>query len=124
MAGPLFSSALDEPYTYSAIRYVEKNPVEAGMVTKAEEYPWSSAAHHCGLAANDVLSNRANSVVGISESDWSDWLATAENKAVTEILERNVEKGLPCGKDSFIDRLEQLTNSSLRYRPQGRPMKK
>jgi len=122
--GRFFSSALDEPYTYSAIRYVERNPVEAAMVEKAEDYPWSSAAHHCGLVANDVLSNRANSVVGISESGWSEWLATAENKAVMKILERNVEKGLPCGKDSFIDKLEQLTNRSLRYRPQGRPMKK
>lgn len=122
--GRFFSSALDEPHTYSAIRYVERNPVEAGMVEKAEDYPWSSAAHHCGLVTNDALSNRANSVVDIPESDWSGWLAIAENKAVTEVLERNVEKGLPCGNDSFIDRLEQLANCSLRYRPQGRPVKK
>ena len=33
--GRYFSSALDEAYTWSAIRYVERNPVRAGMVTKA-----------------------------------------------------------------------------------------
>jgi len=30
----------------------------------------------------------------------------AENKAVTEILQRNAEKGLPCGTKSFINKLE------------------
>ena len=35
-------------YLWSAIRYVERNPVRAGMVKKAEDYPWSSASAHCG----------------------------------------------------------------------------
>ncbi len=30
--GRFFSSALDEPYLWAAIRYVERNPVRAGMV--------------------------------------------------------------------------------------------
>jgi len=92
--GRFFSSALDDAHTYSAIRYVERNPVEAGMVEKAEDYKWSSAGFYCGLA---------------------------ESKAVTNILERYVEKGLPCGSDSFIEKLEQKANSILRYRPRGRP---
>ena len=121
--GRFFSSALDEPYTYSAIRYVERNPVEAGMVEKAEDYAWSSAAHHCGLVRNEVLSNRANNMVNINEGGWSDWLAMSENKAITDVLERNIEKGLPCGNDGFIAKLEQLAKCSLRYRPQGRPIK-
>jgi len=51
-------------------------------------------------------------------------LSIAESKSMMTILERNVEKGLPCGSDGFIDKLEQKTNSVLRYRPQGRPTKK
>ena len=121
--GRFFSSALDEAYTYAAIRYVERNPVEASMVDKAEDYVWSSAAHHCGLVDSKALMNRANNVVGVVEKQWSAWLAVAENKIVTDVLERNVEKGLPCGSESFIDRLERLTKRSLRYRPQGRPTK-
>jgi len=121
--GRFFSSALDEAHTHAAIRYVERNPGEAGMVEQAQAYVWSSAAHHCGLVDNDALFNRANSVVGVSTEKWSEWLATAENKAITAVLERNIDKGLPCGSDSFIDRLEKLTKRSLRYRPQGRPVK-
>jgi putative transposase len=120
--GRFFSSALDDAHTHSAIRYVERNPVEAGMVEKAEDYTWSSAAHHCGLV-DSALSNKANSLINISQSDWSQWLSIAENKTVTDVLERNVEKGLPCGSDDFIDKLEQVSKRSLRYRPRGRPVK-
>jgi len=47
--GRFFSFALNDNYTSSVIRYAERNPVRAGMVEKAEEYVWSSAADHCGL---------------------------------------------------------------------------
>ena len=45
--GRFFSSPLDNTYTWSAIRYIERNPVRAGMVEKAEDYIWSSAPAHC-----------------------------------------------------------------------------
>ena len=34
---------MDEQYTAAAARYIELNPVEAGLVTRAAEYVWSSA---------------------------------------------------------------------------------
>ena len=123
MARTIFLSALDEAHTYAAIRYVERNPVEARLVDKAEDYIWSSPAHHCGLVDSKALMNRANNVVGVAKTKWSAWLAVVENKIVTDVLARNVEKGLACGSESFIDRLERLTKRSLRYRPQGRPTK-
>ena len=36
-------------------RYVERNPVRAGLVARAEEHAWSSAAGHCGLRKDAVL---------------------------------------------------------------------
>ena len=59
-----------------------KSSVEVGMVKKAGEYVYSSAAHHCGIVVNDTLSN----VVDIAQSDWSDWLAIDESKAVMDVL--------------------------------------
>ena len=46
--GRFSSSALDEAYLWAVVRYVERNPVRARIVRKAENYPWSSAAAHCG----------------------------------------------------------------------------
>jgi hypothetical protein len=42
---------------------------------------------------------------------------------VTDIIQRNIEKGLPCGSDNFIDGLERIAKRKLRYKPQGRPFK-
>jgi putative transposase len=42
--GRFSSSVLDESNLMAAVRYVELNPVQAGMVTNAWEYPWSTPA--------------------------------------------------------------------------------
>jgi len=44
------SSVLDENHWIAAVRYAERNPVRAGLVKEAWEYPWSSAAFHTGTA--------------------------------------------------------------------------
>ncbi len=109
MARTVFLCPLNETYTWAAIRYVER----------AEEYLWSSAASHCGMKAINSLKLKMGTT--IAESDWSSWLATEENEEALNILRRNVEKGLPCGSDTFIEKLEKYSNKSLKYRPQGRP---
>jgi len=121
--GRFFSSPLDEAYTWSTIRYVERNPVQAGLCLKSENYRWSSAAAHCGLKADPLLATLPSSMSGISQEDWGGWLEVNENKGVTDIIQRNIEKGLPCGDDNFISQLEVVAKKSLRYKPQGRPVK-
>ncbi len=43
-----YSCGMDEARLLSVIRYVECNPVRAGLVRQAWEYPWSSASAHIG----------------------------------------------------------------------------
>jgi len=121
--GRFFSSPLDDAYTWSTIRYVERNPVQVGMVVKAEEYRWSSAAAHCGLKESSLLATLPSSMSGVSQDNWSEWLALPEKQSIEKIIERNVEKGLPCGGSAFIDQLELVAKKSLRFKPQGRPKK-
>ena len=122
--GRFFSSALDEDYLWAAMRYVERNPVRARMVRKAENYRWSSASAHCGLRTDPVLTRKSSwrkQLEGIG--DWSAWLAEGDEQQTLEVLRRNVEKGLPCGSEKFIQKLEKLTGRALQYRPRGRPRK-
>jgi putative transposase len=42
--GRFYSCPLDESHLWAALRYVELNPVRAGMVAKPEQWKWSSAA--------------------------------------------------------------------------------
>ena len=41
-----FSCPLDDDHLYEVIRYIENNPVKAGIVKSAEDYCWSSARAH------------------------------------------------------------------------------
>lgn len=120
--GRYFSSPLDEDYLWAAIRYVELNPVRAQMIARAEDYAWSSAAAHCGVLADPVLTtdpawrNRCASI-----GDWSGWLAAGDEPRQAQTLRRHAAKGLPCGSPAFIAELERAVGRPLRERPQGRP---
>jgi putative transposase len=118
--GRFFSSPLDETYMWAAVRYVERNPVRAGMVRRAEDYDWSSAAGHCKLKQDRILtcSSRWIEEFGGIEN-WSNWLTEGDDLQKVELLRRNIKKGLPCGTDDFIQKLERMAGRILRYRPQG-----
>src|SRR5271157_5395495 len=70
--GRYFSCPLDESHCLTAVRYVECNPVRAGVVAKAEWYPWSSAASHVAPRSDALLSGEWRDLTGIK--DWSAWL--------------------------------------------------
>ena len=122
--GRYFSAPLDEAYTWAAIRYVERNPVRAGMVVRAEAYRWSSAAAHCGVRDDPILETGREWTRSIATgTDWSKWLSEPDEPEKMEILRRNVDKGLPCGSERFIEQLSKQSGRSLKFVPQGRPRK-
>jgi putative transposase len=122
--GRFFSSPLDEAYLWFCVRYVERNPVRAKMVERAEDYPWSSAAAHCKLKKDNVLSLDSDYWEIFKDiSDWSIWLEEAENNEQLTIVRRNIQKNLPCGSDAFIEKLEKMAKCVLQFRPVGRPKK-
>jgi putative transposase len=62
-----FSCPLDDDHFWEALRYIELNPVRAGLVEHAWEWPWSSARPHVtgvdesGLLDMDVWNKRFHS---------------------------------------------------------------
>ncbi len=117
--GRYFSCALDARHFLNAVRYVELNPVKAGIVEKAEDYAWSSAAAHCGLRADPLLEpvHRSSLLGGIE--DWSSWLAQGVPEDCREMLRRHERRNLPCGSEEFISELEKSSGRELRYRTRG-----
>jgi putative transposase len=123
--GRYFASVLDERHCWAAIRYVERNPVRAGMVATAESYPWSSAGAHCGLRKDTLLTTepywqRQFEAIG----NWSAWLAEGNETQELSILRKNVTKGLPCGSEEFITRLESASGRRLHDGRRGNRVKR
>ncbi|MBZ0155425.1 MAG: transposase [Alphaproteobacteria bacterium] len=118
--GRFGSCILDEDHLLAAVRYVELNPVRAGMVEKAWEYPWSSARFHVGLHETDLLV-KSRSLMGLS-IDWRGFLLT-EDPAMREKVRKATQTGRPAGDDTFMESIEQVTCRNLRYGKRGRPRK-
>jgi len=117
--GRFHSCALDDAHLWAAVRYVELNPVRAGMVERAEDYRWSSATAHCGLRDDSVLAPGLPMLDDIA--DWRAWLhAPLEDEdGIVQSIRRHTHSGRPCGSVSFVARLEQITGRSLRPKPRG-----
>ncbi|HEY3379897.1 MAG TPA: transposase [Armatimonadota bacterium] len=119
--GRYFSTALDEAYFWHAIRYVERNPVRADLVERAEDYSYSSAAGHCGLI-HDPLLEPLPAETMIGPAGWSGWLAGEDGDELFA-LRASTASGRPCGSVSFLARLASMLGRPLHAKPRGRPRK-
>ncbi|MCP4643821.1 MAG: transposase [bacterium] len=120
--GRFHSCPMDERHLWAAVRYVERNPVRAGMVERAEDYAWSSAAAHCGLRSDPLLSPDFPPP-GVVD-DWADWLhEEREEDDACERIRQHTHTGRPCGSPTFLDQLEQLLQRVVRPKKGGRPRK-
>jgi putative transposase len=109
--GRFNSFPMDWDYCLNAIRYVERNPVRAGLVRRAEDYLWSSAAAHCRLRDDLLLSGECPVMAEIA--DWSEWLGGGEIQNADENIRCHTRTGRPLGPQSFVRRLEQQTGRKL-----------
>ncbi len=119
--GRFISYPMDERYLYTAVRYIEQNPVRAGLVERAESYPWSSARTHVLKIQDDLLTDF---YLLLEIGDWAAFLeetVTEENRRLFQAHERC---GRPLGSKDFIRRLEQITGRVLIRREPGRPRNK
>ena len=120
--GRFYSCVLDEDHLWAAIRYVERNPVRARIVRKAENYEWSSAAAHCGLRSDAVVSPMPKSRPA-EPSGWSAWLAEGDDEKMVTTLRLHTRTGRPAGGKRFVAELELKMGRRLRVNPAGRPVR-
>ena len=84
--GRFYSCPLDEKHLWEALRYVELNPVRAQMVERPEQWPWSSAAAHCGFTTPDAILKMERWSQRWTGAEWRSFLAEAESPAALDRL--------------------------------------
>jgi len=119
--GRFGSCVLDQNHLLAAGRYVERNPVEAGMVEHATDYRWSSARYNCGLADSDFLVRKRTLPAMVN--DWTAFLLGVDKDVETRVLQ-SVRTGRPAGDEGFVEMLESATGRRLKPRSPGRRKKK
>lgn len=112
-----YSCPMDEGHLIAAVRYVECNPVRAGLTRNAAEWPWSSArAHLCGRDDGFVEVAPMRQRV----ADWSAYLAEGSSGEFLETVSQHTRTGRPLGAQEFVRALEDRLQRPLALRPAGR----
>jgi putative transposase len=119
-----FACALGPSHLWTALAYVERNPLRAGLVRRSEEYAWSSAPAH--VAGGDGT--------GLLDMDW--W-RSARHTNWREILNAKVDPtadeppednsaatlractyaGRPFGNETFVSEMSKRFNRQWGRRP-------
>ncbi|HWR67687.1 MAG TPA: transposase [Desulfomonilia bacterium] len=118
--GRFASYPMGDDYLITAARYVEKNPVQAGLSKRAVDYPWSSAmAHYKGVDDELVRVKPMLDMVG----DWKRFLDEDVRQADMERFGLHEKTGRPLGSEVFINGVEQMLRRILQKQKPGRKRK-
>jgi putative transposase len=103
-------------------RYVERNPLTAGAVKRAEDWRWSS------LSVRDKGPEELQSIL----TEWpirrrTDWVAHVNSPLTRKEIERmqiSMKRGQPFGAEKWTRRTAAMLALEHTLRPEGRPKKK
>jgi putative transposase len=115
-----FPVAKDE-HLYMVLRHVERNPIRAGLVKKAEKWPWSSLAWR--QAGDDRAGLLHPWPLPIPE-DWLRQVNRAQTRAELEAVGHSLVRGCPFGDPAWQRRIAHRMNLEFTLRPRGRPRKR
>jgi len=110
------SFVMDETHLLATVRYVEMNPVRAGMCRRPQDWPWSSVHAHL-TNRNDPMVSRTPILSRIS--DWAAFLGAPPAGPTNDDLRRHTRSGRPGGHPYFILELEALSGRRLHKRRPG-----
>lgn len=110
------------------LRYIEANPLRAGMVADPADYPWSSYAHHARGRPDPLLSELPCwSGLAVDErrrrAHWREWVGTPLTERELVAVRRSVTSGRPYGSPAWAEATARLLGIRLATRPRGRPRK-
>lgn len=124
-----YKSCLIESRTYllKVYRYIELNPVRAGIVLSPEDYRWSSyRINALGKASNLCTPHPEYMMLGSDTKErCNKYQALFEyhiNDRKIELIRSATNKGMVVGNDRFRKEIEALTGRRVREKKRGRPI--
>ena len=117
-----------DEHLLTALRYVEANPLRAGMVADLASYPWSSYRVHglgksFGLIDEAPVGERLGKSESARQSRWRQGVHTPLTEKELAAVRRAVTTGRPFGTERWLAALARRLDLDLAPRPRGRPRK-
>jgi putative transposase len=117
-----------DEYLLSCCRYIELNPIQAGMVELPEEYKWSSYRDKIGESRNR-LTDVDMCYKGLGETEerqiknYKKWTIAAIPNGEWKMIGEALQRGQLTGSNRFIEQIEKRIGERIESRGQGRPKK-
>ncbi len=117
-----------ERYLLTCMRYIELNPVRAGMVTHPGAYPHSSYQYNARGEENPLVSphllyRRLDRNTDIRRSVYRQLFRARLAQADIDLIREATNKAWVLGKDRFREQIEALSGRRASQRARGRPRK-
>jgi putative transposase len=112
----------DDRHFLTVCRYVERNPLRAGLVSRAEDWPWSSLGQRCRNCEGPSLATWPIP----TPSDWTAIVNGNEPQSEVDVLRSSVRRGLAYGSRAWTEemRARGLVGQPREGRPaKGRPLR-
>jgi putative transposase len=107
----------DDAYLLGLLRYVERNPVRAGLVARAEAWRWSSA---CPVRAGGPVLD----LTGVwRPADWLTYVNEPQTEAEVAAMRECLARGRPYGAETWAVDTAARLGLEPSLRPIGRPRK-
>ncbi|MBC8441221.1 MAG: transposase [Deltaproteobacteria bacterium] len=119
--GRFSSFIMEERYLLACTRYIELNPVRAGLAKEPEDWRWSSARAH--MNDKDDILVKTRPLLEIVNQPWRKFLSFDVQGPAIELFRKHERTGRPLGEELFIKKMESLLDRKLRPQKPG-PKKK
>jgi putative transposase len=110
-------------HLYAVCRYVERNPLRAGLVRRAEDWPWSSLRHVTKKGPGPFFPPLADWPID-RPKDWIEFVNRPQTRAELEAVRQSLRRGCPFGETAWQRRTAAALGLSSTLRPRGRPKKR
>ena len=110
-----------DEHLYSVCRYVERNPLRAGLVRKAENWRWTSLRRY--VFGNSEERALLADWPEARPRNWRAYVNRAETEAELAALRRSVARGVPFGESSWLERMIGKLELESTIRTRGGPRK-
>ena len=113
-------------YLLACMAYIDLNPVRAGLVAQAQDYPWSSHGHYRGLRSDRLITPHAlywelGNTPFAREAAYAELVQAGISPVQQSALTQATLSGWALGEPDFVADLQKKTERRITKSSAGRP---